>query len=72
MEVLHDGVVYNKVVLVPLKRGIEGVGIDDENEKDYAGNMDQRAASERPRAERRGRYSNGAFFCIAWILAAFR
>jgi len=39
MEVFYDGIVDNKVTLIPLERGIEGIGIDDDNEKNQAKNV---------------------------------
>jgi hypothetical protein len=40
-EVLYNGVADKISTLIPLKRSIEGIGIDDYNEKDYAGNVDK-------------------------------
>ena len=37
VEVFYDRVVYKEHVLIPLKRGIEGVGIDDDTKKNNAG-----------------------------------
>jgi hypothetical protein len=39
MKVPDNRIINDKVSLIPLKRGIEGVGIDYDNEKDYAGGM---------------------------------
>jgi len=42
MEVFYDGIVDNKVALIPLERGIEGIGIDDDNEKNQNSDMNKR------------------------------
>ncbi len=39
MEVLNNGIINNKVNLVPLKWSFEGIGIDDEDEKDNTKNV---------------------------------
>jgi hypothetical protein len=41
MQVLYNGITYNILILIPLKRGIEGIGIDDKDEKKKAGDMNK-------------------------------
>jgi hypothetical protein len=39
MEVLHNGIIDKIRVLIPLKRGVDGVGIDDKNDKNETSYM---------------------------------
>jgi len=42
MEVFYNGIIDEILIFIYLKRSIEGVGIDYDNEKDYTGDMNKR------------------------------
>ena len=41
MEVVYNGIVDQELILVPLKRGVECIGIDNEDKDNQTGYMDR-------------------------------